>query len=187
MQILKDPACRTASITTAMAYSRAAMSANWKNTLLAATVLLLLGAASMIPLLGIAASMFQTVLFYALAFWFVFRLRDSENIEVFREKAGGDALSTMLTGWLSPAMGYYVGFMLFSLLMIVITGVLLGLSGGFEAVSSRATMQQGATQQEMAALYAQLGTSSLPAMLFLILSSLFFSYLTENQILHVRH
>jgi len=176
MRILKDERLATAPIGAAMDYSWAAMSGNWKNTAL----LLVLSLLSMLPLVSFFASIFQGILFYALAYWFVDRLRQSDDVPDFRDRMRLDSAKEMLLGFFGPAAGYYVGFMVLSLLMMVVTVLILWLSGGFSAIEVTVRQMQTAgnpSPEQVAAFYGQIFGASAPALAFMLLSSLFFSYL----------
>ena len=178
MQLLKDETLRIAPITAAINYTWTALSASWKNTAIVAMVLVLLSIATLIPLVGLVASLIQGILLYALAYWVVDRLKSSVSIEDFKTKIATESdAKGMMVGFFSPAMGFYVGFMIFSLLMMLITFGIFWLSGGFSAMD--VMMQQQApnvSSQEVTAMYTHLFATSTPALLFMLLSSAFLGY-----------
>jgi len=177
MQLLSDPRFREAPISTAMAYSQAAITGNWKNTFLFAFAIVLLGAAQMVPLIGMIASLAQTLLLYALAYWLVDRIKENRDLGLFFDRMRQENPAEALFGFLSPAGGFYVGFLLFSLVMTLITVGLFWLSGGFTMMATITPPAGDVTAEAAAAFYGQILSTSTPALLFILITSLFFGYL----------
>jgi hypothetical protein len=179
MRILKDENLVTSPIRSAMAYAWAAISGNWKNSVLVALALLVLSLLAMLPLIGVVASVIQGILFYALAYWFVDRVRESDSVEAFRTRMAGEEARTILAGYFGPGAGFYTGFVVISLIMMALTVLILWLSGGFAAIEVAATQMQAdpnASPEQMTAVYAQVMGASMPALAFMLITSLFFSY-----------
>ncbi|WP_456450413.1 hypothetical protein [Hydrogenimonas sp.] len=180
MRILKDENLLASPINAAFAYAWAALSGSWKNSVLIAIALLLLSLGSMVPLVGLVASIVQGIVLYALAYWVVDRLRESPDVAAFREKMTTEDVKTAMFGFFGPAAGFYVGFMVFSLIMMLITLGILWLTGGFAAISVAAEQIQAnpdANPDQVAAMYAQMIGAGTPALLFMLVTSLFFSYI----------
>jgi hypothetical protein len=179
MRVLKDENLLTSPINTAFGYAWAALSGSWKNSVLVALALLVLSLLSMLPLVGIVASVVQGILFYALAYWLVDRLRESDSVETFRQEMAGEDAKRILTAYFGPAAGFYTGFMVFSIIMIIITAAILWMTGGFAAMGVAMEQVQGhpdANPEQMAAVYAQVMGAGAPALVFMFITSLFFSY-----------
>ena len=179
MRILQDDTLVASPIKAAMDYTWAALSANWKNTIVVALALVLLSLLSIVPVLGFIASVVQAIVLYALGYWIVDRLKASPDVAAFRERVAGENFKAMMAEFFSPAAGFYVGFMVFSIVMMVITVAIFWLTGGFGMVGVVMEQQQmaNASPEETYALYAQLLGTSTPALLFILITSLFFSYL----------
>ena len=177
MRTLSDPAFRDAPISTAMAYAQAAITGNWRATILVALTLLILSLLQAIPLLNILFSLMQGVILYAMAYWVVDRAKSSTDVVDFRERVRGDNERTVMFDFFGPAAGFYVGFFIFSLVMMLITVGLFWLSGGFTMMASIQTPGPDATPEQIGAFYAQVFGVGTPALLFVLITSLFFSYL----------
>ncbi|WP_353661188.1 hypothetical protein [Hydrogenimonas sp. SS33] len=177
MKLLTDPDFRTAPLATAMAYSQAAITANWKNTLIVALVLVVLSLLEFIPIVAIVFSLLQTIILYALGYWFVDRAKRSDTLSAFRESVKNDTPTGMMWEFAAPATGFYVGFFIFSLIMILITIGLFWLSGGFAMMATIQPPAANASPEQVYAFYGQILGTSTPAVLFVLITSLFFSYL----------
>ncbi|BDY13479.1 hypothetical protein [Hydrogenimonas cancrithermarum] len=179
MKILLDDSLRTRPVGTAIAYTWAAMSASWKNTSIVAALLLLLALLEFVPLIGWFASIFQGILLYAIAYWIVDRLRGSAAVENFKTAVAQGDLKETLFAFFSPAAGYYTGFVLFSVIMMILSTLIFWLSGGFEAFALIEQQQtiQNPTPEQTYEMYMQVLGLSTPTLLFFLITSLFFSYL----------
>ncbi|WP_201353946.1 hypothetical protein [Hydrogenimonas urashimensis] len=179
MRILSDDAFVTSPINSAMNYTWAALSASWKNTLIVAVTLILLSILQMVPLIGFIASFVQAIVLYALGYWVVDRLKESAGYEAFKTQIAGENFKAMMGEFFAPASGFYVGFFIFSLIMMALTAFLFWITGGFDMIAAMQSQTPAAqaSPEQVYAFYAQiLGTSS-PALLFVLITSLFFSYL----------
>jgi hypothetical protein len=180
MRIFSDETLVTSPINTAMGYTWIAISANWKNTIIVALVLILLSILSLVPILGFVASAVQGIVLYALGYWIVDRIKECSHTEMFKERVASDTFKAMISSLFPPAAGYYVGFMIFSIIMMIITVGIFWITGGFEMVTIASEQQQhmqNASPEEVYAFYAQIVGSSSPALVFVLITSLFFSYL----------
>lgn len=179
MRILSDETLITSPINSAMGYSWAAISANWKNTAIVALALILLSILSIVPLVGFLASVVQAIVLYALGYWMADRLKTSRDIETFKQIAGDESSKAMMAEFFSPAAGFYVGFMVFSIIMMIITAGIFWITGGFEMVTAMEHHMPGAnpSPDEVYAFYMQILGGSAPAVMFVLITSLFFSYL----------
>ncbi|WP_457595707.1 hypothetical protein [Hydrogenimonas sp.] len=179
MRILQDEAFITAPISTALAYSRAAMSGNWKNTAIVASILLLLILVEMLPLIGLVASVLQGIILYAMAWWIAQLMRQSPDLERFRSVVAAEDAKNPMTAYFGPGAGFYLGFMIFSMIMMLVTVAIMWLTGGFAAIGMGMEQMQNlpADSEQAAAVYAQMFGAGAPALAFLIITSLFFGYL----------
>ena len=177
MRILSDPSFRDAPISTAMAYAQTAITGNWRITILVALALLVLSLLQAIPLVNILFSLIQGVVLYAMAYWIVDRAKSSTDVVAFRERVRGDNERAAMFEFFGPAAGYYVGFFIFSFIMMLITLGLFWLSGGFTMMASIQPPGPDATPDQIYAFYAQIFGVSTPSLLFILITSLFFSYL----------
>ncbi|WP_456380536.1 hypothetical protein [Hydrogenimonas sp.] len=179
MRILQDETFVTSPINTAMGYTWSAISANWKNTIVVALALILLSILSIVPLLGFVASVVQAIVLYALGYWIVDRIKGVPDVASFKERAATEDFKAMMVEFFSPAAGFYVGFMVFSIIMMLITAAIFWITGGFGMMGMVMEQQQlpNASPEEAYALYAQFLGTSTPALLFVLITSLFFSYL----------
>ncbi len=178
MKIFSDETLLQSPIKSSMNYAWTAMRSNWANTLWTALILLVLILAGAIPLVGLIASIAQGILLYSLGYWVVDRIKTGETLEGFVQKVKAEKLGAMLSEKLAPATGFYVGFMIFSLLMGLITIAILWATGGFAAIAT--TMQQQPGQmspEQMEVFYAQILAASTPALAFILFTSLFFGYI----------
>ncbi len=178
MKIFSDETLLQSPIKSSMNYAWTAMRNNWIGTLWAALIFVVIMVASAIPLIGLIASVAQGILFYSLGYWIVDRIKSSDSIAGFAEKIQTDSVGAMLTEKLAPATGFYVGFMIFSLLMSFMTLAILWATGGFSAITL--TMQQSTAQmtpEQMQLFYAQILSASTPALAFMLISALFFGYI----------
>jgi len=179
MRILKDERLVTAPVGAALDYSWAAMSGNWKNTAIAAAALLVLSLLTMLPLIGFVASVVQGILFYALAYWIVDRIKESDDLSSFKTRLSRESAKAMLFDFMGPATGYYLGFVVVSLLMTLVTVLILWLTGGFAAIGVAMQQMQSVpnpSAEQIGAFYAQILGASAPALAFVLISSLFFGY-----------
>ena len=179
MRIFKDPHLITAPISTARHYAWAALTADWKKSGLILLLLILLSFASAIPLLGLFASFFQAVFLYALAYWIVEALRESESVEALRQKVTLTDLKAMLTDHFAPAAGYYAGIMVLSLLFMAFGALVLWATGGLEMFEeSVIQMQHGGqmTDQQATVLYGQMVAAGSTTFVIVAVASLFVSY-----------
>lgn len=179
MRTLQDETFVTSPVKAAMDYTWNALSANWKNTIVVALALVLLSLLSIIPFLGFIASIVQAIVLYALGYWIVDRIKESRDIETFKARAATENFKAMMVEFFSPAAGFYVGFMVFSIIMMIVTAAIFWITGGFEMAGMVMEQQhiQNATPEETYALYAQFLGTSTPTLLFILITSLFFSYL----------
>ncbi len=179
MKILQDPALSSHPIRTAMDYTWAALSGSWKNTSIVAAILLLLILLEFIPMIGFIASIFQSIVVYALAYYVADRAKGSATIENFKRAMAQSDAKEMLFAFLSPAAGYYTGFILFSLILALISALIFWLTGGFEAFSimQQQTSVPNAAPEQTYQFYMQILGFSSPALVFILIASLFFSYL----------
>ncbi len=179
MKILKDPALSGNPIRTAIAYTWAALSGSWKNTSIVAAILLLLILLEFIPLIGWIASIFQSIVVYALAYYVADRAKGAPALENFKRAMAQSDAKEMLFGFLSPAAGYYTGFIVFSLILALVSALIFWLTGGTEAftlIEEHANMANATPEQTYQFYIQVLGLSS-PTLVFILITSLFFSYL----------
>ncbi|MCF6200852.1 MAG: hypothetical protein L3J42_01795 [Hydrogenimonas sp.] len=179
MHIFKDESFRNRPIGTALDYTWAALSANWKNSAIVAAILLLLMLFQIIPILGIVAGVLQSIIFYALAYWAVENIIKSSNIENFKEQIQNANVKDMLFSFLAPASGFYLGFIIISVIFIAATALIFWLTGG-GAIFSMMQEQMGnssmAPEQAMI-FYTQILGMGTPAILFFIIAITFFGYI----------
>lgn len=178
MRIFSDDTLITRPITAGRAYAWAALSANWTTTLLIALSLAILSVLSAIPLLGLFASVVQGIFLYAPAYRIVALMRQNGTPETFKNAMAAENVQSVLTKHFGPSAGYYLGFMVMTLAVFVITGLIFWLGGGSETLMVSVTHMQGdtPTPEQIDALYGQAAGGGSAAFLFLILVSLFFSY-----------
>jgi len=162
-----------------MSYTWIAISGRWKNTVIVALALILLSILSIVPVLGFIASVVQAIVLYALGYWVVDRIKESGSMDAFKEGVATEKIKTMMFAFFSPAAGYYVGFMIFSIIMMIVTVGIFWITGGFEMVAAMQHQQPGpdSSPEELYAFYVQIMGVSTPTILFLLITSLFFSYL----------
>jgi len=179
MRIFSDETLVTSPIHTAMSYTWIAISGRWKNTVIVALALVLLSILSIVPVLGFIASVVQAIVLYALGYWVVDRIKESGSMDAFKEGVATEKIKTMMFAFFSPAAGYYVGFMIFSIIMMIVTVGIFWITGGFEMVAAMQHQQPGpdSSPEELYAFYVQIMGVSTPTILFLLITSLFFSYL----------
>jgi len=177
MKIYRDENLSTHPISSAMAYSWAAMSGNWKNSVVIALALLVLSLLQIVPFVGFIFGVVQSVMLYSMGYWVADRLKRSSDVESFRGVVKEESERSIIMEFLAPAAGFYVGFMLFSIVMGLITLAILWLSGGFGmAIQMQNSIGVDATPEQLYSLYAQVLASSMPAILFILITSLFFGY-----------
>ena len=178
MQIFSDETLIQSPVKGSMNYAWMAMRAKWSNTIWAALILLVVFLLSALPVIGLLASVIQGILFYSLGYWVVDRIREGGSPDGFIQRVTQDGVGALLTEKLAPATGFYLGFMIFSLLMGLITLAILWATGGFNAIA--VTMQQQPahmTPEQMEVFYAQILAASSPALAFMLFTSLFFGYI----------
>ncbi len=177
MKIYQDENLLKHPINSAMAYSWAAINGNWKNSVVIALALLVLSLLQIIPFLGLIFGVVQSVILYSMGYWVADRLKWGSDVESFRSRMRDESERSIIFEFLTPAAGFYVGFMLFSIVMALITLAIFWLSGGFEmVVQLQQPLGVNVTPEQMYAFYAQIFAFSSPAILFILITSLFFGY-----------
>ncbi len=177
MKIYPDESLLKHPVNSTMAYSWAAVSGNWKNSAVVALALLVLSLLQIVPFVGLLFGIVQSVILYSMGYWVADRLKRYNDVDSFRNGMRNESERSIMFEFLAPATGFYVGFVLFSIVMALITLAIFWLSGGFEAVVQlRQPIGVDTTPEQMYAFYAQIFTSSSPAILFVLITSLFFGY-----------
>ncbi len=177
MKIFTDENLINHPINSAMAYSWAALSGNWKNTAIVALALIILSVLQLIPILGILFGVLQSIVLYSMGYWIADRVRSSSDVESFKSLMPNENERSVTFEFLAPATGFYTGFLLFSIVMMFITAAIFWLTGGFEMVAHiQQPVGPNVTPEQMSAFYAQIFASGSPAVLFILITSLFFSY-----------
>ncbi len=179
MHILTDENLRSRPIPSALDYTWAALSGNWKNSAIVASVLLVLTILQALPLVGVIAAVLSSVILYSVAYWIVGEMMESGSAAQFKERIGAGGAKEMLLSYISPAFGFYLGFILVSILVIAATSLIFWLTGG-EAVFGMVQEQMGrpdATPQQTMELYAKIVATSTPTLIFFLIISSFFGYL----------
>ncbi|WP_457594178.1 hypothetical protein [Hydrogenimonas sp.] len=179
MHILQDENLRSRPIASALDYTWAALSGNWKNSAIIASVLLVLTIAQVIPFIGVVAAVLSSVILYSVVYWIVDALMKSGSAAGLKEKVETVSAKEMLFSFLAPASGFYLGFILVSLLVIAATALIFWLTGGgtvFGMIQEQMA-QPNATPQRSMEFYAQIVATSTPTLIFFFIVSSFFGYL----------
>ncbi len=179
MHILPDEDLKSKPIGSAMAYTWTGLSGNWKNSAAIAAILLVLSLFQILPAIGFVAAALQNVLLYAVSYYIVDRVTKSRMIDEFKKSIEESGLYQMLFSFLSPASGFYLGFILFSILVVLATGLVFWLSGGgaiLDIIQNR-TADDFTTSEQAIVFYAQILGMSTPTLLFFFIVISFFGYL----------
>ncbi len=179
MHILPDENLRSRPIASALDYTWAALSGNWKSSAIIASVILVLTILQAVPAIGLLAAMISSLLLYSAAFRIVDAVMQSDSVSALKERMQTLGAKEILFTYLSPAAGLYLGFILISLIVIVATSLIFWLSGG-EAVLGMIEEQMGrpdASAQQSMQIYAQIVATSTPTLLFFLIVASFFGYL----------
>ncbi|WP_457598294.1 hypothetical protein [Hydrogenimonas sp.] len=179
MHILPDENLKNAPIGSAIAYTWTALSANWKNSAIFAALLLVLSLLQIFPFIGILFAVFQSLLLYALAYWIVDTIAQSDGIESFKKRIEAARPKETLFTFLAPASGFYTGFILLSILILFATAIIFWITGGGAVWGMIETQmaQPDLSPEEAMAFYVQVLGISAPALIFFLIVSSFFGYL----------
>ncbi len=179
MHILPDENLKKRPIGTALDYTWAALSADWKKSAIVAGAILLLFLFQIVPLVGMVAGILQSIIFYALAYSVVDNLTKSTNIESFKERIGNSTTKEMLFKFIAPASGFYLGFIIVSIIFIAATALLFWLTGGGAIITMLNQQMSGSdmTPQQATVFYTQILGMSTPTLLFFIVATTFFGYI----------
>ena len=177
MKIYPDENLLKHPVNSAIAYSWAAVGGNWKNSAVVGLALLALSLLQILPFVGFLFGVVQSLILYSMGYWAADRLKRYGDVDSFRNGMRDESERSIVFEFLAPASGFYVGFVLFSIVMGLITLAIFWLSGGFETVVQvMHPLGVDTPPEQIEALYAQLYASSSPAILFILITSLFFGY-----------
>jgi hypothetical protein len=178
MRLFADPLFDERPLEAARRYAWLALRGDWKNTAIVMGTLLVLALLQAIPLLGMLASLAQGMIVYGLGWWIVDLLRRTDNETAFARALPMETPTRRMGGYLSPAAGYYTGVFVLSLIMFTLAGMIFALTGGGEFTATIEQWQQSGThtQAEAATAAMQLGSEAGPTVAFVLLTTLFFSY-----------
>ena len=174
MQILQDENLREKPIGSALNYTWAALSANWKNSAVIAGLLLLLSLFQAIPMVGMIAAIAQGIVSSALAYWVVEKLTSSTNLKSFKEGVESAGPKEMLFRFIAPASGFYLGIVITTIIFMAATALIFWLIGGSAMFGIFSEQMSG---DQMTIAQTTIFETIIPVTIFILVTATFFGYI----------